>query len=172
MRTGVFPGSFDPLTIAHLAMAEAAVAALALDRLDLALSRVALAKEQGHHSTLDQRVAAIEQAAATRPWLGAVVTDHQLIVDIARGYDACLVGADKWHQLHDPAFYGGSAVARDAAMARLPPLAVALRAGVEAPPDDAGIVVIELEPHLAEVSSTAVRAGRVEWRSGGADPAR
>jgi len=42
--TGVYPGSFDPLTVAHLAIAEAAVHAADLDRIDLALSNVALAR--------------------------------------------------------------------------------------------------------------------------------
>ena len=32
----------------------------------------------------------------------------------------CVIGADKWHQLHDLAFYDGSEAARDAALARLP----------------------------------------------------
>ena len=32
---GVFPGSFDPLTVAHLAIADAAVSYFGLDRLDL-----------------------------------------------------------------------------------------------------------------------------------------
>ena len=32
----------------------------------------------------------------------------------------CVIGADKWHQLHDLGFYDGSEAARDAALARLP----------------------------------------------------
>ena len=49
---GVYPGSFDPLTIAHLAIAEAAVHEAPLDHLDLALSRSALGKEGGAHLPL------------------------------------------------------------------------------------------------------------------------
>ena len=45
MIRGVYPGSFDPLTVAHLAIAEAAQRAAHLDRIDLTLSRVALGKE-------------------------------------------------------------------------------------------------------------------------------
>jgi nicotinic acid mononucleotide adenylyltransferase len=165
MAIGVFPGSFDPLTTAHLAVADAAVAHLGLDRLDLVMSEVALAKEAGAHASLEERVAAIEAAAATgRPWLRARVTAHRLIADIAEGYDACVIGADKWHQLHDPAFYG-STEARDLALARLPPLLVAPRHGVALPPAGADVVVLAIDPAFHEVSSSAVRAGREEWRA-------
>jgi len=43
VRVGVFPGSFDPLTTAHLAIADAAIEACELHRLDLVISRAALA---------------------------------------------------------------------------------------------------------------------------------
>jgi hypothetical protein len=165
MPAGVYPGSFDPLTTAHLAIADAAVARFELDRLDLVLSRVALAKEPHQQSSLDERVAAIERAARVRPALRARVTDQQLLADIAAGYDVCILGADKWHQLHDPAFYGGSGAARDAALARLPVLAVAPRAGVAAPVTGIGVVLLEVDPSFHHVSSTGVRAGREEWRA-------
>ncbi|HEX7168611.1 MAG TPA: hypothetical protein VF230_16645 [Acidimicrobiales bacterium] len=161
MRRGCYPGSFDPLTVAHLAIAEAAVQQCALARLDLVLSRNALGKE-AHASPLPERVAAIARAGATRPWLGVVVTDAQLLADLARGYDVLVVGADKWHQLHDVSFYGGSAEARDAAMARLPGVACAPRAGV-APPETPGITVLDLAPWVGAVSSTGARKGAVEW---------
>ncbi|MDQ1449821.1 MAG: hypothetical protein QOC79_2792, partial [Actinomycetota bacterium] len=44
-RRGVYPGSFDPPTIAHAAIAAAAVHAAQLDRLDLAISEIALGKD-------------------------------------------------------------------------------------------------------------------------------
>lgn len=165
MPIGVFPGSFDPLTTAHVAIADAAVAAFGLDRLDLAMSTVALAKEHGGHSPLAERTAAIEAvAAAGRGWLTARTTDARLIADIAEGYDVCIVGADKWHQLHDVAFYGGSPDARDAALARLPVLAVAPRTGVALDLPD-GVVALELGAEHGPVSSTAVRGGREDWRA-------
>jgi hypothetical protein len=165
VTAGVFPGSFDPLTVAHVAIADAARTRFELERIDLVISRIALAKESGGHSSLDERVAAIEAAAAAgRPWLAARVTDSKLIVDIAEGYDVCIVGADKWHQLHDPAFYGGSRAARDDALARLPLLAVVPRGRVE-PPSPHGLVVLHIGADHADVSSTAVRDGRHEWRA-------
>ena len=34
-----------------------------------------------------------------------VVTDRVHLADIAAGYDALVLGADKWAQVLDPAFY-------------------------------------------------------------------
>ncbi|MET0903692.1 MAG: hypothetical protein ABWZ52_10670, partial [Acidimicrobiales bacterium] len=83
MRVGVFPGSFDPLTTAHLAIAEAAIVACGLDQLDLVISRAALATEPGGHPPIEARMAAIERAAAARPGIRARATDAQLIADLA-----------------------------------------------------------------------------------------
>jgi nicotinic acid mononucleotide adenylyltransferase len=164
MRTGVFPGSFDPLTTAHLAVARAAIERCGLDRLDLVISTVALAKETGAHSPVEERIAAIERHRQRDRRLGAVVTGHQLLADIAQGYDVLVVGADKWHQLHDVSFYG-SATAQEVALARLPVVAVAPRTGADTPAAGPGVVVLELGSDIQAVSSTAVRAGREEWRA-------
>jgi nicotinic acid mononucleotide adenylyltransferase/predicted RNA-binding protein with PIN domain len=157
MKTGVYPGSFDPLTIAHLAIADAAVRAAALDRLDLALSSIALGKEYGSHSSTDARAAAILRAARVRPWLAVTVTDAQLIAEIAHGYDVVVMGADKWAQVRDPAWYGGDEAARDAALASLPRVLVAPRAGF----DVEGAEVLDIGPEHADVSSTRARAGEL-----------
>lgn len=161
VRRGVLPGSFDPLTVAHLAVADAARERFALDEVHLVISHVALAKEDRRQAPLEDRLAAIDAAAATRPWLRAATTTAQLLVDIADGFDVLIVGADKWWQLHDVAFYGDEA-ARDAALARLPELAVAPRSAVEVPDD---VAVLDVDPAYGEVSSTGVRAGRDDWRA-------
>ena len=165
MRCGVFPGSFDPLTTAHLAIADAAIVACGLDQLDLVISRAALAKEPGGHSPIEARVAAIERAAVARPALRARASGLQLIADLADGYDVCVIGADKWHQLHDLSFYDGSEAARDAALARLPVLAVAPRHGVTNPRHGDGLVLLDVYAAFHGISSTDVRAGREEWRA-------
>jgi nicotinic acid mononucleotide adenylyltransferase/predicted RNA-binding protein with PIN domain len=151
---GVYPGSFDPLTIAHLAIAEAARERAGLARVDLALSRDTLGKERVQ-AAIDARVAAIERAARTRPWLGAVVTDDRLIADIARGYDAVVMGADKWAQVRDPAWYGGDVERRNRALASLPRVLVVPRPGFDV--EDAETLAID-DDH-AHVSSTRARAG-------------
>ena len=157
MRRGAFPGSFNPLTLGHLAVAEAARVQCSLDVVDLVVSRVALAKEGVERPRLEDRVAVLRAAAASRPWLGVVVTDEQLIADAAAGYDMVVMGADKWIQIMDPAFYGGSLQARDAALARLPTVAVAPRPPFDVPD---GVVVLDVSH---EASSTAVRDGQTEW---------
>ena len=160
MSAGVYPGSFDPLTVAHLAIAEAAVRAASLDRVDLALSRVALGKEQGAHASLEARAAAIRRAARARArsWLAVTITDAQLIVDIAAGYDVVVMGADKWAQVRDPAWYPGGRAARDAALALLPRVLVAPRPGFAAEVGT-GAELLDIDPDLGHISSTRARAG-------------
>jgi hypothetical protein len=153
---GIFPGTFNPPTVAHLAIAEAAVARGGLARLDLALSRAPLGKEQLAHPTVAERADVLRAVAASHPWLAVVVTDAQLIVDVARGYDLLVLGADKWAQVIDPRWYGGSVAARDDALTQLPPrVLVAPRGGDE--PD--GVELLEVDRDHAHVSSTRVRAG-------------
>jgi hypothetical protein len=152
---GVYPGSFDPPTIAHVAIAEAAVRAGALTRLDLAISRVTLGKDTGAQAPLELRRAFVERLGGSRPWLRVVLTDAQLIADIAEGYDVVVMGADKWAQVRDPAWYGGSEAARDAAVARLARVLVAPRPGFPV----VGAEALELPDHLAAVSSSAARDG-------------
>jgi nicotinate-nucleotide adenylyltransferase len=154
-RVGCYPGSFDPPTIAHLAVAEAAVRQAGLDRVDLVLARRTLGKDHLDPASVERRRALLLAVAAGRPWLGVAVTDDRLIVDQAEGYDAVIMGADKWAQVVDPAWYGGSRAARDAAVARLPRVLVAPRAGDR----PAGVELLDLPPHLADVSATAVRDG-------------
>jgi nicotinic acid mononucleotide adenylyltransferase len=163
-RHGVFPGSFDPLTVAHLAIADAARRQCRLDRLDLVVSHVALAKEDRRQTPVADRLGAIDAATADRPWLAARSTAAQLLADVAEGYDLLVVGADKWLQLHDPRFYGGFPAEMRRALDRLPEVAVAPRAGVELP-DDVPLLVLDVDAAHHHVSSTAVRAGRHDWRA-------
>lgn len=161
MVVGAYPGTFDPPTVAHLAIAEAAWRQGGLDRVELVISRDPLGKDPVAPS-FEHRLEVLASVAAARPWLGVAVTDARLIADIARGYSAIVMGADKWAQVRHPSWYGGSLEARDAAITSLPRLLVAPRAGVSVPiPDDA--VVLDIDAPIALVSSTEVRSGRFEW---------
>ncbi|MGI8792924.1 MAG: hypothetical protein ACR2H3_07095 [Acidimicrobiales bacterium] len=159
-RVGVFPGTFNPMTVAHVAIAEAAWRQLGLDRLDLVVSKVPLAKEALERPTLEHRVGVLLTLAKTRPWIGVAVTEAKLLADIASGYDVIVIGADKWTQLRDPIYYGGDVTRRDDAIRRLPMLAVVARSRHVLP---AGATLLDLPPGLAEVSATGVRAGATEW---------
>jgi hypothetical protein len=155
VRRGCYPGSFNPPTVAHLAIADAARYAASLDRVDLVVSRVPLGKDAVEVPTFADRVAVLEAVARDHSWLGVHVTDDQLLVDIARGYDAVIMGADKWAQVRDPAWYG-SVAARDAALAKLPPrVLVALRPGS----DVEGAEVLPIDDDHGAVSSSAARDG-------------
>lgn len=166
VRVGVYPGSFDPLTRGHLAVADAARRRLGLDRVDLVVSRDPLGKDRTRPPDLAHRLAVLRAEAARHPGLGIRLTGHRLIADIARGAAAVVVGADKFAQIVDPTWYG-SVAERDRALARLPTVAVAPRRGTEVagPAPPAGIV--ELDTSAADapgmevigVSSTAARAG-------------
>ncbi|MCU4184922.1 hypothetical protein K6U06_11170 [Acidiferrimicrobium sp. IK] len=164
MRTGAYPGSFDPPTVAHLAVADAARRQAGLDRVDLIISQVALGKEDRHGPAPSARLAVLEACRASRPWLGARLTSARLLVDIAEGYDVLIVGADKWAQLVDPAWYGGSQAARDDVLRRVPAVLVAPRPPHPLPaPSPPRVTLLEVDVAHGPVSSTAVRAGRLEW---------
>ncbi len=153
-----YPGSFDPLTIAHLGIAETARSAHGLDQVDLVISEVAIGKEDRACVRLDARVRAIELAGHTRPWLRIVVTELQLVSDIAEPYDVVIVGADKWAQLHDPAYHP-SPEAHAEALAKLPTPLVVPRPPWSVPDEHR----LDVTLHLTEVSATAVREGRKDW---------
>jgi hypothetical protein len=159
---GAYPGTFNPPTIAHLAIAEAAREQGTLDHLDLVVSTVPLGKDPTGPS-FETRVAILEAIAATRPWLGVAVTEEQLISQVAAGYDAVVVGVDKWLQIVDPAWYGGSVAARDEAVARLPRILIVARPPDPLPELPSGALLLAIGAEFDGVSSSAARAGRREW---------
>lgn len=159
MRIGAYPGTFNPPTVAHVAVARAALEQRALDRVVLVLSRRPIDKEHVEVPTFEDRVAVVRAvAAAEGGWLDVAVTEHRLLVDIAQGFDVLVMGADKWHQVIDASYYGGTDE-RDRAVAALPELAIAPRTGLHVPADH----VLHLDDAHDTVSSSAVRDGRHDW---------
>ena len=131
VRQGVYPGSFDPPTLAHLTVADTARRRHSLDRVVWTLSRHPLGKERGR-TTVEERRTVLDRVAIDHAWLAVNVVDARLVADLADDYDVVVMGADKWHQLHDPSFYeDGAAMAK--ALSRLPTCAVAPRDGLEVP---------------------------------------
>ena len=168
----MYPGSFDPPTIAHVHLAETAIAQLGLDRVDFAISSQTLGKDDSRLAPIDDRVAELTAISSDNTRIGVITTRHSLVADIAEGYEVIILGADKWHQVLDPVWYADSN-ARNEALQRLPLVALAARPPWTMPGEDpaadppAGVdvVVLDTVPSHHPVSATDVRAGREEWRA-------
>jgi nicotinic acid mononucleotide adenylyltransferase len=173
---GLLPGSFDPLTVAHAALAQA----LDTDVVVFLYSPATLPKEGGPGGqpeppllTEEDRVASLLAFAGRRPRLAVALCSHGLLADQASAAagafpDARLVfgvGSDKVAQVLDPRWYDD----RDRALDRLfvrAELAYALRSGDRERVARAlagsfrwrsRIRPLAVDPSLAAVSSRAVR---------------
>jgi hypothetical protein len=157
MRVAAYPGTFDPPTIAHLAVAEAAWRTCGVERVVLVLSQDPIGKPSP--TPIDERLDRLRALADTRDWLDVAVSEHRLIADVCQGYDVVVMGADKWAQVLDASYHPSEEDWR-ASMARLPRIAVARRGEV---PIEGDVLILDVD--LGDVSSTAVRKGRDEWRA-------
>ena len=172
-RIALLSGSFDPITVAHEALAAAADAEA--DAVLLVYSVRTLPKEGGAAGPLlgeDERLDALERFCATRG-LVAALCSHGLLADQAAGAGAAfpaasltlVLGSDKLGQLFDRRWYED----RDAAVARLfamASVAYAVRAGDESLVRRAlagagawsrRIRALDVDPSVAAVSSREVR---------------
>ena len=123
-RVGVLPGSFDPLTAAHAALARAALRSGAMDSLLFLLSVQVIDKEDRASAALADRALVLLRHVARRRRCGVAVANRGLYVDEAEALAPLLapgaelwfvVGHDKIVQIFDPRYYAD----RDAALARL-----------------------------------------------------
>jgi nicotinic acid mononucleotide adenylyltransferase len=167
MTRACYPGTFNPLTVAHVGVASAAHDQLGVTTVELCISETTLGKDDATLPGPVERCDAIEAATVNLAWLHATTTTSQFLVDIAEGFDWLIVGADKWAQLVDPSWYGGR-LERDQMLARLPAVAVAPRSGYPLPtsvPINSLIIrCLDVPARFAEVSSTAVRQGKASWQ--------
>ena len=163
-RIGVYPGSFNPPTRAHLEIALATLAEYSLQRLDLAVSEIPLGKTSVEVPSFGHRLEVIEASLRGHQNLSVVVTEAQLIADIADGYDIVVMGADKWHQVNDPRWYNDDERARDEAVGRLPQVALAPRPPHLIPQE----LRLPVPEDLSEISSTAARTGNTGWMTAAA----
>ena len=188
-RVGVVSGSFDPMTLAHAALADALGSAAGL--VLFVYSPGTLPKERGPGGDpgpplLDprDRVASLLAYCRSRPGRGVALCSHGLYADQAEAARTAFpgseivfgMGSDKVIQLWDPAWYGSGEANRDSALDRLlstARLAYAVRRGEEdrlaEALDEAGRWADRMErlafpPELAGLSSRRVRE---EIASGG-----
>src|SRR5215472_3393248 len=80
-RLGIFPGTFNPVTVAHMALARAALGTM--DEVVFVLPRVFPHK---HYSgaSFTQRVEMLTAASAVEARFSIAASDHGLFIDIAR----------------------------------------------------------------------------------------
>ncbi|MDP8924504.1 MAG: hypothetical protein M3O34_16740, partial [Chloroflexota bacterium] len=173
----LLPGSFNPPTVAHLALARAGLERGA-DAALFSLATRTVDKEVVTGAGLEDRLLLLELLAARDPRLGVLLVNRGLYVDQAAAVRAAfpglrevvfLVGHDKIVQIFDPRYYDD----RDAALERLFGLArflVAPRA--EAGPGELAALLdrpenrrfasavrpLDIAPMLRDVASSAVRA--------------
>jgi nicotinic acid mononucleotide adenylyltransferase len=123
-RLAVLPGSFNPPTRAHLALADSALATGTADRVDFLIASRTVNKERIEGASLADRLLMLEELAAARPDLGVILVNRGLYVDQAEIIRAALpgleglafvVGFDKIVQIFDPRYYHH----RDEALDRL-----------------------------------------------------
>jgi nicotinamide-nucleotide adenylyltransferase len=175
---GVLPGSFDPFTAAHAALARAALRHGGLNSLLFLLSVYVVDKGDAACAALADRALVLARYAARRPRYGVAVCNRGLYVEEAEALAPLLpagaalwfvVGYDKIVQVFDPRYYAD----RTAALDRLFALAgflVAPRAGAshrdlaallarpENAPYRARVRPLPLAPAYRDQSATAVRA--------------
>jgi nicotinic acid mononucleotide adenylyltransferase len=162
-----YPGTFNPATVAHLAVAEAACQQLVIDEFVFVLTTHTLGKNDNEMSSAEYRAEAlrsltIRPATPPSPEWSVHITKHSLLTDLSQGFDWLIMGADKWHQINELRWYNKDAAQRDVAVAALPPVAIAPRPPFEIPRHLTRLVIADAHQH---VSSTAVRAGRSEWEA-------
>lgn len=86
-RLGVLGGAYNPVTQAHLAIADAAVAAMHLQEILFCLPQVPPHKEI-FGASLEQRLDMMQLAVRARPYATVGLCSHGLFLDIARALRA------------------------------------------------------------------------------------
>jgi nicotinate-nucleotide adenylyltransferase len=123
-RVGVLPGSFDPLTAAHAALARAALRHGGLSSLLFLLNVYVVDKADTAQAALADRALVLLRHVARRPRCGVAVCNRGLYVEEAEALAPLVpagaelwfvVGHDKIEQIFDPRYYAD----RDAALDRL-----------------------------------------------------
>jgi nicotinate (nicotinamide) nucleotide adenylyltransferase len=171
-RLAVFPGTFNPPTLAHLALARAALAAAG--EVLFVLPRVFPHKPY-EGASFDQRVRMLEAALAEEPRFSIAATARGLFIEIAEEVRAAygartrltfLCGRDAAERIVNWDYGRPGAIEE---MLEVFDLLVASRQGEYAPPDHlrVRIAALELETACDEVSATEVRrriAAGEPWR--------
>lgn len=161
-RLGVFPGSYNPPTRAHMALAKAAL--LTTDEVVFVIPRT-FPHKSFEGASFDQRIAMLRRLATADPRFSVAATAGGLFLDIARelrgAYEPSpefkfLCGRDAAERIINWDYGHAEAVPR---MLEEFELLVAARAGAyDPPPEIAGRVhLLPLEEDYGSLSATEVR---------------
>ena len=113
-RIGLFAGTFNPLTLAHTALVEAASTRGGIDRVLWTLALASIDKESVARATIVDRLVQLLASVAVSPSHSVMVVNRGLYVDevdIAQSHLTgepelvVLVGYDKIVQIFDPRYY-------------------------------------------------------------------
>lgn len=165
MRLGVFGGTFDPIHVGHLAIAQAALECVPLERVLFVPARRSPLKERGPFALEADRLAMLRLAVEDEPRFevstlelereGLSYTVDTLELLQGRGDLYLIMGADavsEFHRWRDPERI------RDLAV-----LLVASRPGAPALPQDDRLVAFDAP--LLDISSRELRARAARGRS-------
>ncbi len=155
-KIGIYPGSFNPPTFAHAAIAEAALDSHGLSRLDIVVSESALGKDDVSHPRLSDRIRVLRSSFERFDNIEVKVTEKQLLSDMSQGYDLLVLGGDKWAQIQELRWYADGQD-RERALSMLPAITIAARSNINIPEE---LRLEVAQEHVQNISSTAARAGR------------
>jgi nicotinic acid mononucleotide adenylyltransferase len=162
-RAVVLLGAFDPPTLAHVAVLDAAARSEGVPGA-LCLTKVLLARSPDELLTAEQRLAIVDTVAGARSY-GLALANRGTYIDVHRGMRATgidatfVIGSDKLAQLADPSFYPDGSKGVEATFAEVDFLVVP-RADVDLGRNDLrvlGTAEVFDEPAQASISSTEVR---------------
>lgn len=168
VRLGLLPGSFNPPTRAHLALADSALGLV--DHVLLVIPR-AFPHKTWEGASPDQRIEMLRRITSARPSVSAAVSDGGLFIEIAREAreqfpDAelhVLCGRDAAERIVSWDYGVDGSIEQ---MLREFHLLVAPRQGVYVPPSNLAHAIRSLPlDAYDECSSTQVRAAAENWRS-------
>ena len=167
VRVGIFGGTFDPVHVGHLAIANAALESVPLDRVVFVLARRSPLKERGPVAGEADRLAMLELAVAGEPRFSVSRVELErdgpsYTVDTLESF----AGADELFLM-----LGGDAIAElprwkdPDRIARLATLLVAERPGAPSAPNDGSSSLLVFDAPRLDISARELRARAARGRS-------
>ena len=167
MRVGIFGGTFDPVHVGHLAIANAALESVPLDRVVFVLARRSPLKERGPVAGEADRLAMLELAVAGEPRFSVSRIELErdgpsYTVDTLESF----AGADELFLI-----LGGDAIAElprwkdPDRIARLATLVVAERPGAPSAPNHGSSSLLVFDAPRLDISARELRARAARGRS-------